>query len=355
MIDTIRLTGNADYYRFQKTYERFTGWKKASGEERISTVMVENKKGVHRVFLTPSTNTMVVELNPHKLIFSDNVYNYEKSAGVLNDFVRRVGSAYFSDSSYYVARVDIGGCHTCENTIQAGQMVERFRSARIVGARTERFKQQNYKSSVFYSSKNWSLKLYNKGIEMKIGEDGEERHRVGFDLLSTVRAEKTYRFRELERIGIRDATKHIPVNLSTNQTDINSRNHSIAQAKKSAKFQVTPFMGVHIDSFDIEPILNDFYGVLQNWEFTATPYITEKKGVLGLLNILDNQGLLSTIEGNNTVSRQSVWRYKQLKKKELSKNIETSTDSLTFASNLTPQLSAKWNYYRNFGINSLIC
>lgn len=374
MIDTIRLTGPADYYKFSYDYERFTGIKRKDGEERISQVLVENKKDVHRIFYSPHNNQIVVELNPHKLIFKENVYNYEINSAILNDFVRRIGSVYFRGHNYYVARLDIGGVTTFDNFDSASQVLEKFRATRIPGARVARFKQQNYASSVFYASKNWSIKIYNKGIEMRCGfQDApefvidkatglpvanndyvppelRERNRLGFDLLSTLRVEKTYRFREMERIGLNDVLKTVTP-LIANPTEFDRQLHALAidKAKKGAMMQVTPYMGVHIDSFDIDLLMRDFFSVFQNWEFTTTPYITTERGSAGLLSVIDSYGGLSEVEASGVVSRSTIWRFRN-KKRELSDFVP----KIDFKNNLPQNVLKYWYYYRTLGINSLV-
>lgn len=372
MIDTIRLVGDADYYRFSYTYERFTGIKTKDGEERISQVLVENKKGVHRVFYTPSNHQIVVELNPHKLMFQDNVYNYEINSAILNDFIRGIGAIYFRSNSYYVARVDIGGVTTFPNPMETAATLEKFRQTRIPGARVARFKQQNYASSVFYASKNWSIKIYNKGVEMHIDaqdapehklEKGKlvpnpdyikpelrERNRLGFDLLSTVRVEKTYRFREMERIGLQEAVKGIPpLHPNADQEARILHMQEMNKARAGAIMQVTPYKGIHIDSFDISLLLNDFFTVFRNWEFTTTPYITNERGSAGLLSVIESYGGLSEVEGQNIVSRSTLWRYR--KKKQV---LSDYTPQIEFKNNLTQKVASLWHYYRTFGLNSLI-
>lgn len=364
MIDTIRFTGPARYYRFNYSYEKFQGFRRADGEERITQVMVEDIKGVHRVFYTLSTDTIVVELNPQKLMFGDNVYNYEKNTAILNDFVRLVGGVYFDSSDYYVSRVDLGSVTTFPSVEDSKMALERFRSARLDGARIGRFKQQNYKDSVFYPSRNFSVKIYRKGVEMGIkpqdetDDDGNplipesmrERNRLGFDLLATLRCEKTYRFNEMKRLGVNYAMRHI-LPLRYDATDIEKEvyREQVSRAKRSAPMQVTPYKGVHIDSFDIGILVEDYFNTFEKWEFNSTPYLTHQKGSAGLLSIIENNGQLAEVESLGVVSRKTIHRYKKKKRKVLD-----FTPTLTFSNNMSQKVSQMWYYYRTFGINSLI-
>lgn len=346
MLDTLRLTGPADFYRFDYDYEKFIGYRKKDGTEKTTVVMVENKPGLHRVFFHPSRNEIIVECNPHKVIFGDNCYNYEFNPVNINSFVRAVGGLYYRSSSYYVSRFDIGGVQTLESPKQAQNIIDRFRKTRLPGARSEKYKQQNYKSSVFYSSASHSTKIYIKGVEMKLTEDAppDERYRPGFDLMSTVRAEITYRFRHIEAV----TKRQFFADYSSPGETMKMQGYKYLYG---APNQSEAYRGIHIDSFDASYVLRDFFSTFKNWAVFSTAVEDLSEGFtpsMRLLALLDRLGRLDEAEQAGAVSRWSFHRYRA-KKKELFSEPSSDSFNLQFFPNLPDDKKKRWEFVKSQG------
>lgn len=305
MIDTIRFRGPAEYYAFDWDYSRFVGFKtKDNKKEYVNEILIQ-KTPNFRVWYYPASDTIDVECNPHKIIYGDNVYNYSDSGGALNALVRQFGNYFYRSGTYFVTRCDIGGVHTYDNPLESSRVLEGYRRARFPGARMSKFRHQNYADSVFYSTQNWSIKIYNKGAEMKGSADLFK----DFDLYSTLRFEKTYRFREMKRLGM---------NIETAR-------------------------GVNIDEFDVQILLDDFFDQFGNWDFAQTPHVTDQRGVMGLLSVIDQSGLLSEVEALKVCSRSTVYRYNKMKKSMV------QNKKLYFPNNLLQKDLVKLNYLNTFG------
>jgi len=317
MIDTLRLSGHNLYFKFPFDYERYQVIKKKGGQIVVPVFQALDHRvnGVsqYRVHYAPSTGMVSVEFNPHKLIFTDNIYNYEKDPLVLGRFISTCANYFFAGGDCYVSRCDIGGVSVFDSPFVAAQTLESYRSTRPEGARVNKFKHQNYATSVFYSSKNWSVKVYNKGTEMKLPSGLDTVS--GMPMLSTLRFEKTFRFNEMKRLGM----------------------------------TVKPYYGVHLNDFSIGILLDNFFEVFTKWDFQKTPYMTDVKGSIGLLSVLDNMGQLSEVESVGIVSRSTMFRYK--KKKKLRADF---VPTLSFEKNLPVDLQNKWFLACTFGLNSVL-
>jgi hypothetical protein len=310
MIDTLRLVGPAINYIRPFTWEKGYYFKDLENKtEKHATALVENRPNLWRVYYSPAYGTISVELNPHKILFSNNIYNYEQNHSFLRKLIFDIGSFFYGSGSWFVSRIDIGGVFTYDSRTTCRAALEKFRATRIEGSRSEKFKHQSYKDAVFYSTRNWSVKIYNKGVEMKISENDTF---YPFDLLSTLRFEKTYRFRELERLGM----------------------------------PVEAYKGVHKNNLNTQSILNNFFETFRSWEFNSTPWLTEKKGVIGLLSVIDSAGALSEVETMKTVSHSSFWRYRKEKKKASEIEIPVTI----FCNNCTADVQKKWEYVRTTGV-----
>jgi len=321
MIDTVRLCGYGRFYNFKKTFERFVGFNRSDGTEYVIEQEVEKVPGKYVARYSPSEDIMRVEFNIGKLIFENyNVYNYEKNPAVLLALLQKFGQYFFGNNPFYVARIDIGGVCTYPNTDTATNTLNRMRSARPPGARINKFKHQNYSDSVFYYSKNWSIKIYNKGIELK--ESKELPSFSAFDLHSTLRFEKTYRFNELNRLG-----------------------------RPFGRNKVTPNMGILFKDFDLRLVMDDFFQVFQDWDFVASGTIEKDsglRGVVALLGALDAKGALSEVEAAGVVSQSSMYRYR---KSKLGKPDFVPT--ISFDYNLEKKFLHKFQYCYTFGVTEL--
>lgn len=307
MIDTLRLRGPADMVNFEWDYEQFTGFKnKKTGTRYVSSILVK-KTPQFRAMYYPASNSMDVEINIHKTMFGFNVYNYASSAGILNSLVRNFAYYFYRPSSdIYVTRCDIGGVSTFKDVAESYQVLEKYRRCKFPGARIGKWRMQNYPDSVWYDTRHWSIKIYNKGKELgELADDFKE-----FDLFSTLRFEKTYRFREMGRLGM----------------------------------NIKAHYGVNLEEFDTDILLKDFFGLISGWELAQTPYLTDNKGAMGLLSVIDKLGYLSEIHAFSTVSRSTIHRYNKLKKAD----VPEFQQNVVFPFNLPPEKLSILNYARTF-------
>jgi len=320
MIDTIVFTGDPTSARMNFDLERYTAWKRKDGTEVVTEVLYK-KTEHYRVFYSPSYNRARIECNLSKILFDHNIYNYEKSPNILNTVIRRLGDYFFLPNTYYVSRCDIGGVRQYDARLDADRVLEGFRKARFEGARLRKYKHQNYDNSVFYSSANWSIKIYNKGHEMKNHGEIPEPH-----LFNMLRFEKTYRTGEMERLGM----------------------------------QKTPHYGIHIDSFDVGTLVHDFETVFAKWEQRANPVIVNAKGMLGLVAIVDaltrqnddQNGAIDDLVNNGTISRATLSRYHTLKHK--TSNLFQGEKSVSFPYNLPAEKRNRMGYVYNFGFANIL-
>jgi len=320
MIDTIRFRGPAVSYRLNWTFEKYYCFRTPSGDfEKIPITLIENKKdakkrSLYRVFYVPSANLMDVEINLGKLLFEHNVYNYSVSSLDLDMLIRRVGSAFFASNDYYVSRIDLGHVQTYASRLETQKVIDQYRHSKLPGAYSRKFKHQNYKDSVFYKTENWSVKVYDKFAEI-VHSLGVEVAKQLLPDENMVRFEKTYRIGEMKRLGL----------------------------------QVDPYKGVHIDSFQVAVLMNDYMDVFGKWEFSATPHVTDAKGVIGLISYLDNLGQLSELEAAGIVSRSSIWRYRKEKA-----SLVVNQPRLKIDKNITHSMQQKVLYCVNQGIMHLL-
>jgi len=304
MLDTIRLTGSSlsSNMDFEVT-KYFSYHNKRTGIEKTAVVhLTQGKNSPYRAFFDPNYNTLTVELNPHKILFGYNVYNYSQHPNTINHLVHSVANCFFSSGDCFISRADLGGVVTYENPGRALEVLEQYRRAKIEGARVAKYRHQNYTDSVFYYSKNWSAKVYNKGIEL-FNKAEQPEGSIPFDTYSTLRFEKTYRSGEFERIGM----------------------------KKQ------PYKGVHIDDFDFVAWYADFRDFFTGWQHQATPYFTTEKGMKGLLSVVDQLGHLNDVAAMGVVSRTTVYRYRKEKK------VNSPLPELLFKDNLGPKEKNRLN------------
>jgi len=282
MVDTVVLFGRFDFNKFMPDFTQIVSYRNhKKNTENIPVFQYQNRKGLYVARYYQATNEISVQFNIPKVIFGTNALNYESSFVRLDNLIACFGSYFFPSGDYYVSRIDIGGVVTYPDKISADAVIERFRYAKLPRARTRSYKHQNYESSVFYSTRNWSFKCYNKGAELRHTKEFDMvSQSVVWDLDCTVRVEKTFRFNEMKRLG----------------------------------YEVTPRKGVFIENFTTEYLLQDFIDTLQDWSLTATPWLNEHKGVKGLVSIIDQQGLLSEAYASGKISKSTYYRYIREKK-----------------------------------------
>ena len=320
MIDTIRFSGPASYYKFNFDYERYSAYRTKDGWEKTTSVQVE-KNDRYRVYFNPGYDRIDVELNLQKILFGANCYNYALSSYDIGRLVVGVHNSFFTASSGFVSRIDLGGVvnyGTYEESIKA---LEKYRGARFLGASVAKFRQQNYATSVFYPSKHWSLKVYHKGVEQHVVNKDSlvessafSRAAYGVDTVDMLRFEKTYRFRELERLGMTCVARN----------------------------------GIPIDSFNSDLVYRDFMRVLSEWDFSESPSFVTEKGTVGFLQLLDQKGLLGEAEAQYLVSRSARTRLRKIKKEQV------DFRQKEFILNFPEKSAGNLNYCLMFGPQSLL-
>ena len=320
MIDTIRLSGPASFYKFSYDYERYFAYKTKDGWEKTVSVQVE-KNEKYRVYYNPGYDRIDVELNLQKVLFNANCYNYALSSYDIGRLVRGVHNSFFTDSSGFISRIDLGGVVNYGSYEESIKALEKYRGARFLGATVAKYRQQNYATSVFYPSKHWSLKVYLKGIEQRIvnkdylaESSSVSRGIYGVDVCDMLRFEKTYRFRELERLGMTCVARN----------------------------------GIPIDSFNADLVYKDFMRILSEWDFSQSPSFITAKGTVGFLQLLDQKGLLGEAEAQYLVSRSARTRLRKLKQEQV------DFRQKEFILNFPQKYVGSLNYCLMFGPQSLL-
>jgi len=322
MIDTIRFEGKSLYYKFDLSYEKFVGYRKKTDKgvtvEKIQQLAVEDRKGYYRVYYNPNNQQVSVELNIQKLIFKKyNHYNYEKEPHILLTLIRHFGSYFFANDDYYISRIDLGTVATYENSTEAALVLDKYRYSKPKGARSGKWRFQNFGTSVFYPTKNYSIKVYNKGAEYSHNNVPKEGFPI--DLDSTLRFEKTYRIGEMKRIGL----------------------------------QTRPYMGCHIQSFELDKLIKDYYHVFDTWTLFTNPvkFDNDMKGQMLMISVMDSQGILEELIDKGVVKKTSAFKYKKLKKEA---SIGTEKSFLPYKNNLLQKDLERLRYVLTFGALDLL-
>lgn len=287
MIDTLRLRGPAKDYNMKLQVTKYQVWvNEETGNVTNSPIVtlsnVKDKDGqsLYRIFYTPSADMVEVELNVQKILFSNNATNYCFSAPVLNLLVRRVGAYFFASGSYFVTRIDLGFVQTMETEDKKRAQIDTFRNTRLPGSYAAKYKAQYYANSVWYMSKNWVMKIYDKHAEIT-KHDSKERANELVPNNNMVRYEKQFRGKEIERVS-------------------------------EGRMKYEPFKGIHIDSFDVTDLKENLFETLADWARNmATIEGQQLKGTAGLLDVLAKKGLLSEVETSGVVNRSTIHRYKK--------------------------------------------
>jgi len=295
MLDTIRLVGSSIGSNIKTNVTKYTSYIRENGVEKIAGVSMNDLKGYpYRAWIDPNHLTLTVELNPHKILFGENIYNYCSNASAVRNLVYSVADTFFAGNDCFISRADLGGIQTFGSPTQAMEALEQYRNTKISGARIKKYRHQNYQHTVCYYTQNWSAKIYNKGYEVLRGSE-QQPGVYPFDLYSSLRFEKTYRSGEFERLGM---------------------------PKK-------PYRGVHLHQFDFGLWYTDFMDFFSKWEREKKAYYTDMKGVAGLLNVIDQMGQLSNVEAMGIVDRTTIWRYRKAKRDNIPVEPVKFVDNLT--------------------------
>ena len=226
-----------------------------------------------RVHYFPTTNRMRCEFSFPYCLFGSNSYNYASSVDDVIYTLSTVSRTLFPGSDSFFSRVDLSHCFLFDTPAAALDFIALLKRAKPARVRASSWT-KGYATSVFFSTRGWSIKFYVKGYEQKSPK--------GSDLYRVVRYEKTYRAMELQRItGLR-------------------------------KY---PFFGISsmplVSAFG--RVVDDFLDVFEGWTFSAAPPDTSRyRGAHKLLAYLDALGQL-TPDAVASVSRSSYYRYKRKK------------------------------------------
>jgi len=309
MIDTIRFRGPAKNYSMKLDVTKYQVWvdEKTGNITQSPIVTIGNIKAadgqsLYRIFYTPSADMVDVELNIQKILFNHNASNYCFSANSLNLLIRRFGSYFFASGSYYVTRIDLGFVQTLDTEAEKRGMIDTFRNTRLPGSYTAKYKAQYYANSVWYPSKNFIMKIYDKHAEIVKHETKEIADKI-VPNNNMVRFEKQYRGKEIERVS------------ALYNTEKKKQEDGKVKEVKTLIHYAMPheaFRGIHIDSFDISYLKDDLFSTLSEWvRNTATIEGQELKGTQGLLDALAKRGMLSEVEAAHIVNRTTIYRYKK--------------------------------------------
>lgn len=309
MIDTIRFRGPAKNYamkldvtKYQVWVDESTGNVTQSPIVTIANVKAADGQSLYRIFYTPSADMVDVELNIQKILFHQNASNYSFSANTLNLLVRRFGSYFFNSGCYYITRIDLGFVQSLETEAEKRGMIDTFRNTRLPGSYTAKYKAQYYANSVWYPSKNFIMKIYDKHAEIVKHENKDIADKL-VPNNNMIRYEKQYRGKEIERVSALYKTEK--------KKDEDGKEKEV----KTLVHYAMPheaFKGIHIDCFDIQYLKDDLFNTLSEWvRNTATIEGQELRGTQGLLDALAKRGMLSEIEAANIVNRTTIYRYKK--------------------------------------------
>jgi len=326
MLDTIVLKGKGAFSFFKPEYQKGEYYKHSNtGRTTIPYVEVM-KKDHYRAHYFPPYDMMKVELNPHKLVFNENIYNYENNPAVLRDFIARIGAAFFRGNSFFVDRIDIGCLQTFSSVYEADQALESYRNARFRNARVIKFKHQNYHKSVWYKFEHYIVKIYNKGAQMKIPED------IDFSTGKQARSSPP------------EVNGHDASYLNrTLRFEIGYDSYTLDRIQKTER---TPYFGTPFKDLDVAALLTDFFTLFRRWERnTHTSFIIDVPGAMGAIALFDRQGKYAEIEASGIYSKSTLHRYRKLKEQSLiDAEIDTGFKPDFNKNNLQEFARKRWDY-----------
>lgn len=260
MIDTIRLTGDGFKLNFQPSESIL--YREKNGEIYPLQSYLTTPK--FRIFQKKAGST-TVELSVPKLLFGENGLNYLVGEyKEMQTLVENIGNFFFK-GNWYISRIDIGAVVMVDDVKTELKFYREFKQRT---ARVSKYNHQNYADSVFYFSKEYAMKIYDKYKESK-----NEKHK------NLLRYEMTIRSSMLEKI--------------------------LDEKKK-------PYYGIRSDKMDYKKIVDYYFERFENFAVKKT--VKEVRG-----NITPLQKAMITIRENNpelfrqmvsekAVSRQTITR-----------------------------------------------
>jgi len=318
MLDTFRLTSSLPSVRDVPRATRFMTLRKHDGElgDMVVLNQFSNTK-THRYFYDPVQKKFSIEANASKLIYGDNWTNWGGDAHSLVAPLLSIARHFYSSfDSCEVSRLDLGFVQDFGSAKAAAAVLESFRRSRPPRVRTVKAATQmhSYKDSIFLPTRNWSIKIYNKGAEQRVTEYCKDAYLSG-----VLRFEKTYRSGEIARLHRAD-----------------NKAFGILEDDKR----------VYIDELQPQLLIDDFFSTFQNWErMTWATDDGQMKNSSALLARLEQLGEnMQLVENSGMVSRSTMYRYRAKKKTLLPLNPpavefkpaqgwKSKLDAFTFATN----------------------
>jgi len=267
MLDTISIVSEQDNYRFPIAKAQYVIDYHDTNKKYLLTQTYINEN--YRVFHDLNRNAVRIEASIPKIIFGHNGLNYiePKNHNLIKLYIDLFAKFFFKDTStVYINRIDIASVQYFDNP---AKQIETYKQFKLQNQRLTKFNHQNYKSSVFYFSKNFSTKIYDKFIESK-----DESHR------GLLRFEKSYRLGYL----------------------------------KKCKMLAKPYFGVSLSALKIEVLINDFLETFQKWTSKTVVANPTRNGLMGTLETLrvENIQLLQELVIKGIISDSTIKRLNRI-------------------------------------------
>lgn len=277
MIDTLRISMPKRPAVFLPKVEKYITFKNRENDfEKVIINQLDSGNPNYRAFWS-AAGGYSIEFNLGKVLYLNNYTNYAPDPSFIAGLVAASVAHFCGKNDAFISRIDLGYCVDYGSYDEAKRHLDMYKNARPKGFSANRYNPKQYKHSIFYNTKNWSVKIYNKGIEQKIDslDDTEGLHGV-------LRFEKTFRSNELLRLGM----------------------------------PRVPYFGVPADQFDAGLVVDNLFQVFQGWDLQALPFQKQPNFRAGMaaIKIVDDLGLLHQLEQAGSVSRSTMHRYR--KKKE---------------------------------------
>jgi hypothetical protein len=302
MIDTISFQGHqVDYFEKSTRAKFFINY-----EERNNPYLItDHFQGKnYRAFHDLNRKLVRIELSLPKAVCGQNCFNYANAENypLLEKIIYSIMGQFFRNPKFcWINRIDLGYVQKYDTEKEKELALEHYKNTRPHSQRVSKFKHQNYSTSSFYYTKNYSIKVYDKFAESKYDN-------CTWTTKNMLRFEKTYRTGEMKRLGM----------------------------------ESTPYMGIPVPFFSLQQLMNDFKLTFQRWEFGTkiVPIVTEK----GLLGVLQSVKILSPdiykyIETAKIASPSTFKRLKKIKSEAY------KPKDLDFKVEIPPEFYDSWKLF----------
>lgn len=281
MIDTIVLIAQSSNYIFPKNQAKFLleySDRQVPRSYWMTEAYISQDKKI-RVFHDINREQIRLECSIPKLIFGNNSINYIERTNVASalELIKILIKQFFKQyKEVYINRIDISAMQEYESIDEKRLHLEAYRVNKPINVRLKKFTHQNYADSIFYYSKNYSIKIYDKHKETPIND-------CYLDNSKMLRFEKSYRRGEMQKL----------------------------------KLLTYPFLGCKIGDFDLNVLVNDFERVFTNWEMKKQVIDCPKKGLLGVIKVLkfENPELYRQIISSGKISDSTIKRTNKVESK----------------------------------------